>query len=119
MMENNDTPRTNEIASIRRTTSEWKDHSEGLERDLNTTTSELAALKARLAAVEWQTIENAPKDGRWILAWSPNDEAHDKLRFIDKAHKPDSGWYDTYGEMCMPTHWMPLPPAPAGKGRAE
>lgn len=51
MIENNETPRTNEMAAMRRTVNEWSDHSEGLERDLNSTTAELAALKARLADI--------------------------------------------------------------------
>ncbi|GBU19377.1 MULTISPECIES: hypothetical protein [Methylobacterium] len=63
----------------------------------------------------WHPIETAPTDGVAIL-----------LAVADEwvtcgRHCPDEGWYelgndpsDVWGGPFYPTHWMPLPPPPAG-----
>jgi hypothetical protein len=76
----------------------------------------------------WQPIETAPKDGTrvdlWAKAWSPFDDTFHHQRCANcywvkqdtignsPAHwvHLDSGWF--------PTHWMPLPDPPSGKGQA-
>lgn len=55
------------------------------------------------ACPQWQAIETAPKDGRWMLGWET-----DLGYFV---------WRDgpglITGEDPAPTHWMPLPSPPA------
>ena len=51
----------------------------------------LFALARRGAESQWRPIEEAPKDGAWMLF----------------------AWFDGgYPGRCKPTHWMPLPPPP-------
>lgn len=67
---------------------------------------------------EWQDIETAPKDGRWILAVVSG--------FIPDVVHWDGhyGWWtgqDDFiegecDEMWRPTHWQPLPPPPVKSG---
>lgn len=69
------------------------------------------------AAQQWQDISTAPRDGTHITLWWPN-----------RYHQPITGYYDDgafrwkvsgFGEAFMcedPTHWQPLPPAPASEG---
>lgn len=58
---------------------------------------------------DWQPMETAPRDGRWILLW-------DKLECLAV-----SGYWDAHVDDWMtdvdlpyfiPTYWLPLPPAP-------
>ena len=53
----------------------------------------------------WQPIETAPKDGRFILAWSDYD-----CTFIGIFN--GTWWIDDHDNICRPTHWMPLPAPP-------
>ena len=76
-----------------------------------------------LPVMEWQPIETAPKDGTWIMLFSPceefptSDVTHwiAKYGYFDNSFEP--GWIDQEDALVMkehePTHWMPLPPPPA------
>jgi len=67
---------------------------------------------------QWQPIETAPKDGQTIDLWSGNG------RYADCKWHPTRGFvhwwvdgFDTFEWVRLdypPTHWMPLPPPPAG-----
>lgn len=62
---------------------------------------------------EWKTIDTAPKNGEFILLFSPEMEMRSSFGFYDedegsfKIIEWDSGY-----SFCNPTHWMPLPDAP-------
>lgn len=74
--------------------------------------------------MEWQNIETAPKDGTPVLVfpatWSGRT-ASVAIWDDDKyAKKPRPYWHreDGFGRVTIsrenpPTHWMPLPDAPA------
>lgn len=75
---------------------------------------------------EWQSIENAPKDGTRILACRLYDDGDFNITttswgicsaqqdgFVANSGKP---WWRAYGEEKLiptPTHWMPLPEPPS------
>ena len=82
---------------------------------------------------EWQPIETAPND-EWILAYQPHG-VHAGFTFLGghcyvcKWAYGNEFWYDKSSNIleiqdmkdhtttyftCVPTHWMPLPPCPAG-----
>lgn len=62
----------------------------------------------------WQTIETAPRTGKWILLWWPDvTDAPFVGYWCEVKHKwvdatSGSGW----GNVLDPTHWQPLPPPP-------
>lgn len=61
----------------------------------------------------WQGIETAPKDGRLVLMRTATG---DEWAGTFTAHWSNvgNGWYYSQGRtVSHPTHWMPLPPAPA------
>lgn len=68
----------------------------------------------------WQPIETAPKDGTVILAWSVGQSEDSETQLIfwyDDPDYPDEPpyWcvnYEGHSNL-VPTHWMPLPGAPA------
>ncbi len=68
--------------------------------------------RAAIAAAEprWQPVETAPKDGRRFLV---SDGA--AVATVWWSAEADE-WigYDTEGAFGAVTHWMPLPPPPAG-----
>jgi hypothetical protein len=92
-----------------------------------------AALLPRVAAAAWQPIETAPKTGRTLLLGYPNvlgkwrtvrGQWMSEAYIAESWEEPDDaepGWYETAVEAenppnCWPiepTHWMPLPAAPA------
>lgn len=85
---------------------------------------EIEHLRA-VPAPSWRDdMENAPKDGTWILL-RPLKEWHGNPMFVGHLHVEYDGpddpverilWKDTagfYGIQC--THWMPLPPPPQGE----
>jgi hypothetical protein len=71
----------------------------------------LEAENTRLrAAMEWQPIETAPKDGKSILALLSNGEVFRVIWF-------GIGWHASSDiGFVSPTHWKPLPAAPEGEG---
>lgn len=79
----------------------------------------------------WRPIATAPRDGKWLLVWGKvwageiagvarNATGDVSIaRFTNgKSDYPGEWWDeaggDAYSSWCQPTHWMPLPPAPAG-----
>lgn len=86
--------------------------------------TELAAetidgLVAALQAQRWQPIESAPKDGTRVLIYGPSDFIPGG-RGISLASWDYSTWVGDFHEEVYagegPTHWMPLPEAPDGRG---
>lgn len=71
-------------------------------------------LSNRALLMEWQPIENAPKDGTFILA---HDLAY-KFPIVINYFKCDDwqGWIYSdesfVDDLPEPTHWMPLPTPP-------
>ena len=64
----------------------------------------------------WQPIETAPRDGSWVLVWSP---AHAPIEaYWFKGENPiETGWYDHDDGIrppILPTMWRPRvePPVP-------
>ena len=76
---------------------------------------ELRSEIERLKAGGWQPIETAPKDGTWILVYTPENEE------FKGGHSVATWAMNTwiYDGMCPeewpPTHWMPLPQPPQGE----
>ena len=70
----------------------------------------------------WQPIETAPKDGTSILLcvapFEPLvghfDEELGWVDFVDEFDNSRRALWIENGEQYAPTHWMPLPPPPAG-----
>lgn len=90
--------------------------------------------------MSWQKIETAPKDGRRIICYLPEEVRHDALGWPEGAHTAhvtvcawrantkdwvsiDSVSGFSYGDeasfefiepiVVKPTHWQPLPEPPA------
>ena len=60
---------------------------------------------------QWQNMENAPKDGTYILVADDNG--------VVQASWQEEGWYelnnepdDNWGGPIYPTKWMPMPTPP-------
>lgn len=125
-----------EITSIKERAEAWGLLNQARELDQQTVAAECARLRGLVP--EWRDIDTAPKNGtelllltsegvdigQWNEAWGPSID--------DPGH--DAGWIgvrwafpgctrvrkesDYYSEsMAQPTHWQPLPPAPAGSGK--
>lgn len=65
----------------------------------------------------WRTMESAPKDGTWILAYSPNGEWARISWGI--AMRGQLGWCSALRSYVVGapfTHWMPLPAIPTDTG---
>ena len=81
-----------------------------------------AALAAQPAPSGWRPIETAPKDKTRVIvakygAHSPLHEKAGDCWWACKAYFDGDCWTDGMDDLCTPTHWMPLPPAP-GKEEA-
>lgn len=75
----------------------------------------MRSLARRGAAMQWRPIEEAPKDGPFVLLFNAASEAWCPTI----ARWNGDGWGDEEGTfhipgLNMPTHWMPLPPPPKG-----
>lgn len=67
------------------------------------------------AAMEWQPIETAPRDGTPLLLFARCKTATAPVILVG-WHIPDAGWIEasfTRPVGVVPTHWMPLPTLPA------
>lgn len=70
----------------------------------------LMALANALAAHQWRTdMENAPRDGTYILCWG-HGHGHrgDVLHWTPRRWTTVDG--DFWDEKFQPTHWRPLTP---------
>jgi hypothetical protein len=77
----------------------------------------LAAL--RPTDTGWRAIATAPKDGRVVLVFSAARCVWSVVSAQWRQDWPNGGW-DTISKHTtpiVPTHWMPLPPAPTDTGR--
>ncbi len=76
--------------------------------------------------MDWQPIETAPRDGEPVLIWKPDerrvgeymmaaywDDSQNGFVPVGGVHK--QGYFSTLQgrDQGYPTHWMPLPTAPA------
>lgn len=96
-----------------------------VEHEFDRLNAEIASLTAQLAALEWQPIESAPKDGTSIIlyvAWRIVGEA----RWQGDGH--DEGWwwagtdpgdYNADKISSQPTHWMALPEPPMSEDQRQ
>lgn len=76
-----------------------------------------AELKQRRSGQEWRTIESAPRDGRELLLSQGSDVAI-CYAHQDKRLRDGIEWRISNADRYVfraPTHWMPLPPAPAAE----
>lgn len=64
---------------------------------------------------DWQPIEDAPKDGTWVLVYADGVQVVAKYVWDDNwhwaTHLDNSNGLKVH-QTCKPTHWMPLPAAP-------
>lgn len=61
--------------------------------------------------MKWQSIETATKDAGHCLFFG--NTRHD-LRAVFSGWVAANGmFYSDSGDLCRPTHWMPLPQPPA------
>lgn len=77
----------------------------------------LAVAEDALARLTWQPMDTAPKEQRVLVALKPYPLQHEgEITFgylATSRDEPLGIWtLDETGEACLPTHWMPLPPAP-------
>ena len=78
-----------------------------MEKD-NKTTRNLAVDSASAGSV--QPITTAPNDGSNVLVWLPIGEVWTTGNY--EAHIGYEGHYFGDDAWEIPTHWMPMPPAP-------
>lgn len=70
---------------------------------------------------EWQDIASAPKDGTRIMGWWPRAGDNGMCGIAEwiapaRDYCPHWTWDGAWTPGIEPTHWMPLPDAPARKG---
>ncbi len=94
-----------------------------LQEEAAATLETLTQENARLREAGWRDIESAPRDGTRIMLWLREPWACVELAlwyepwgvWLTERYLP--GETDEMGGIGadVPTHWMPLPPAPARK----
>lgn len=72
---------------------------------------------ARQMALNWQTIESAPKDGVNILCYCERNTRVRIMHWHQPANPAAKGFWIGYHGSDQPTHWMPLPFAPVTLGQ--
>lgn len=77
--------------------------------------------------MDWQPIDTAPKDGRWVLVFAPGFNTPQVARYAKtqtyehgQLERNDEGWQldqDSFfrPKQPPPTHWMALPEPPNGR----
>ena len=75
--------------------------------------------------MEWKLIETAPKDGTHVYLVRLNPEWKQSSWYVSTGFwqpfdEPSHGvhgiwWLEDRNEVDEPTHWMPIPDAPAAK----
>lgn len=95
---------------------DWRSKLNFLEADYKSEIARLRDENERLRkAGEWQPIKTAPKDGTHILTCG---DGYIVVAMWFVYHGGRSQWETVDGESEIdPTHWMPLPAAPAEGGR--
>ena len=92
----------------------WCDACVGASTGYRTTDAAIAAWNRRAPA--WEGIESAPRDGTWILVWLGG-----LANVADTVQWAFGDWWDGRSghvrSECPPTHWQPLPAAPADGGK--
>lgn len=61
--------------------------------------------------MKWKTIDSAPRDGRWFIAYSEDAYVPIICMFDIKA-KSFTGFSPNPGKEYSLTHWAPLPEPP-------
>lgn len=73
----------------------------------------LTTLRHALTAApeRWLPIESAPKDGKWLMLYTPHSELPKVAFWWDRKNT----WADSENELAghLYTHWQPLPAPPA------
>lgn len=65
----------------------------------------------------WQPMDTAPRDGTYILLWSPEDACAISGYYHPGEDESDDLWLA--GNIIVnPTNWMPLPEPPQKKDQA-
>jgi hypothetical protein len=80
--------------------------------------ADLIAASDALRTMAWRPIETAPKDGTWIITWSPCAKDHN-IREIRMNYFAEGGWQHTNEGWWPAEMWMPLPTPPAGEMKDE
>lgn len=87
---------------------------EDLISDFKDGLSALAVAMGQLVPAQtWQPIETAPKDGTEILYRRRNGRIGQGVWYDNPFGNPNTVIDPMSGRWCSPTHWMPLPAAPA------
>lgn len=77
-------------------------------------------IKPEPIASRWQSMDTAPKDGTWILAWYRNRGRAEMARWESEIYhkKPKPYWHTAFlwgvieNRNNPPSHWQPLPEGP-------
>jgi len=78
------------------------------------TTAAILAAMRKGGVPQWQTIDSAPKDGRYVDLWSIERDHGFGFRTVNAFWK-DGGWHQRHwGKLTCSTvtHWMELPTGP-------
>jgi len=78
----------------------------------------VAERDAARAAVEWQPIETAPKDGTYVIAWAQEPMAREPIDCMDFMYFEDGQWCSggrINSPEHQPTQWVPLPAPPSNE----